>query len=196
MTIAVSKYNKKGSYIINKCQIYLQVISDIDLLIFEMAEIHPSYMKGTIPPSRVSSILWPQAPTPPKHHWSLWTQFLRFHIKPLIKKENLHWEDVSWYRFRPSFFKHRSIPHLYQHHEGGLMRYPLRTRTRGTRSIYYDYIPYQCDIEFTRDDFTPVDIHIEPWGCSWKTIYIKCTRNATRSTQYVTRSLPPPSHIP
>jgi hypothetical protein len=40
MTIAVSKYNKKGSYIINKCRIYLQVISDIDLLIFETADIH------------------------------------------------------------------------------------------------------------------------------------------------------------
>ncbi len=71
---------------------------------------------------------------------------------------------MSWYRFSPSFFKHRSTPHLYQHHEGGLVRYPLRTRTRGTRLIYYEYIPYQCDIEFTRDDFTPVDIHIEPWG--------------------------------
>jgi hypothetical protein len=55
-------------------------------------------------------------------------------------------------------------PLTYQHHEGGIIKYPLRTHARGTRSIYYDFIPYQCDIEFTREDFTPVDIHIEPWG--------------------------------
>jgi hypothetical protein len=112
MNIAVSKYNKKGSYIINKCRIYLQVLSVMDLLIFGTVEVHPSYMKGTIPPSRVSLILWPQTPTPPKHYWSLWTHFLRFYIKPIIDKENLHWEDVSQYRFRPSFFKHRYTPHL------------------------------------------------------------------------------------
>jgi hypothetical protein len=64
MEIATSKYDKTGSWIINKCRIYLQLISIFDLLIHNMTDIHPSYIQGGLPQLRLSSILWPSIQKP------------------------------------------------------------------------------------------------------------------------------------
>jgi hypothetical protein len=59
MEIATFVYNSKGSVMINYCRTYLNIISIYDLLLLDQVEIHPDYMKGIRPPSRVSYIIWP-----------------------------------------------------------------------------------------------------------------------------------------
>jgi hypothetical protein len=46
----------------------LQIISFGDLLLFNSNEIHPSYIEGNIPPSRLSLLLWPEIGRPPKNY--------------------------------------------------------------------------------------------------------------------------------
>jgi len=125
MEIAILQYNKKGSYIINRCRIYLQVILIYDLLLFRSSEIHPSYILGKPPPSCTSEILWLTCPRPPKHYWKLWHHFLHFCIKPMLEKMELLWDSFWLPRYIPSFFKHRLSPHLYRWQEGQMTRFTL-----------------------------------------------------------------------
>jgi hypothetical protein len=62
MEIAIKHNDNKGSAIINRCRQLLQAISIVDLLIPHTHTIHPSYITGHPPSSRVSTILWPPLP--------------------------------------------------------------------------------------------------------------------------------------
>jgi hypothetical protein len=125
MEVAVKKYNKRGSAIINRCRLYVQAISVVDLLIYDTSEIHPSYLKGEIPPSRTSSILWPSYPHPPKHYWKSWAHFLHTHITPVISCTCIRWNQISQYWYHPCFYKHPHSPHLYKLQDGTLTCYPI-----------------------------------------------------------------------
>jgi hypothetical protein len=94
MEIATSVYDKKGSAIINRCCIYLQLISMVDLLISNTQTIHPAYYEGVFAPSRHSDILWPPIPWPPKNYWQLWSHFLRYHISPFLQMNIIDWTVV------------------------------------------------------------------------------------------------------
>jgi len=120
MEIATTKYNNRGSAMINQCWLHVQMISIMDLLIYDK-----SNLQGEIPPLRTSIILWPSHPSPPKHFWQLWTHFLHTHIKPLISQTGLQWNRVTTYRYSPSFYKHHFTPHPYQLNAGILTRYPI-----------------------------------------------------------------------
>ena len=84
MDIATKCYNTKGSSMINWCRQFLN-ISVIDLLIPRTKNIHPSFICSEKPPSRISTILWPPFPRPPKRYWTLWSHFIRFHVTPCPK---------------------------------------------------------------------------------------------------------------
>jgi hypothetical protein len=73
---------------INRCRIYLQVISLYDLLLFLRSEIHQSYILSEPQPSPISAILWPTFPQPAKHYWKVWSHFIHFRIQPMINKWN------------------------------------------------------------------------------------------------------------
>jgi len=66
MELAITRFNKKGSAMINRCHIFLQVISVCDLLTVNKLDIHLAFFSGVRPPSRKSKILWPTIPIPPK----------------------------------------------------------------------------------------------------------------------------------
>jgi hypothetical protein len=114
MDIATAHYDKKGSYIINRCQLFLQVISIYDLFFGDCLSIHPSYMKGLRHPYRISDIAWPDFPSPPNNYWSSWSHFYHFHIVPImnnlmdLRKPNIPLCCTS------CFYKHRFTPHVYQ----------------------------------------------------------------------------------
>jgi hypothetical protein len=86
MELATGSYNSKGAYLINRCRLYLQVISIMDLLLYNLTAIHPSYLAGEIPPSCQSTLYWPNFPNPPKHYWKLWHHFIHTIVKPLLQK--------------------------------------------------------------------------------------------------------------
>jgi hypothetical protein len=114
--------------------------------------------------SILALILWPWHACPPKHFWKLSTHFLHTHIKPIIMRTCIQWIQVTQYQCSPSFYKHRFMPHLYQFNDGLLMLYSLRSHRRSRHRIYYEIIPYQCDVEFCLDDFTPVNTHFYTCG--------------------------------
>lgn len=155
MEIAVWIYDYKGSSIINRCHIYLQVISTLDLLIFGTQNIHPSYLTGEIPPSRESNILCPPVPCPPKHYWRLRSHFIQFHITPITKTTVTDWASVQIIRYSPLFYKHHFSPHLYQVENNRLTCYHLQHRQRCWTNNLYINVPCQCDINFNPDHFTP-----------------------------------------
>jgi hypothetical protein len=54
MGIAMKLYDTRGSNMMNKCRIYLKIISLFNLLLFDTDTIHPSYLQGKTLPSRIS----------------------------------------------------------------------------------------------------------------------------------------------
>ena len=73
MDLTIKCYDTKGSLIINWCRQYLNLVSVIDHLILKTLEIHPSYLSGNPPMSRMLTIKWPPILRPPKRYWTLWS---------------------------------------------------------------------------------------------------------------------------
>jgi len=119
MEIIVNAYNSSLSYMINRCQMYLNIVSLYDLLLFDKTEVHQSFIYGQKPPSRVSSLYWPDFPYPPRHYWIIWQQFIFKHIRPLLSTLNIQGCSTRSHTFTTSYFKHVSQPHLYRISEGG-----------------------------------------------------------------------------
>jgi hypothetical protein len=120
MELAISKYDAAHSNIINRCRIYLQIIFIYDLLLYGTSQIHPSYIEGTIPISRISLITWPSLPKPPPCYWKIWKNFLMRHITPIIQSHTITWNSMHTNRYNPVFYKHRQSLHLYKYSEGEL----------------------------------------------------------------------------
>jgi hypothetical protein len=64
LDIAFRHFDCAQTAMINRCRIFLQVISTFDLLIFGTDSIHPAYLEGQLPNSRKSTITWPIIPVP------------------------------------------------------------------------------------------------------------------------------------
>jgi hypothetical protein len=88
MELATRYYNNEGAYIINRCRLYLQLISIMDLLLYDLFPIHPSYLVGDRPPSCQALIFRPDFPNPPKHYCKLWNHLIHNIVTPMIKKPN------------------------------------------------------------------------------------------------------------
>jgi hypothetical protein len=106
MDLATTAYDKKGSNMINHCRLYLQVISLVDILMYDLQTIHPSYVNGDRPPSCQSNIYWPPYISPSKHFWKLWRHFIRFHATPLVSSSTFFWSPSPQIRPNIVFFKH------------------------------------------------------------------------------------------
>jgi hypothetical protein len=162
--LATKAYNTRGSLMINRCRIYLQIISIGDLLLFNLNSIHPSYIEGVIPPSRKSLLLWLDVGRPPKHYWQLWSAFLQSHIIPFITNLHIHWPANPPFRLTPIHFKHSQSRHLYRWEDSAITRFPMSASSRSNGSATYSNIPYMCDITFSPSQFCPVDTHYTTQG--------------------------------
>jgi len=65
-----------------------------------------------------------------------------------------------------TFFKHRTTPHLYQLQDGKHTQDSILTNSRSMPRTYYINVPYHCNLRYTREDFTPVDVHYIKKGIS------------------------------
>jgi hypothetical protein len=129
MEIATNHFSESHSFMINRCTLYLLVISLNDLLLFDRPSIHPSYIDRCRPPSRVSKINWLCFPNPPKNYWIVWKRFLFQYAQPLIP------QDSSWYvssqtSFLFPFYKHISLHNLFKLEDGELTEFKLRASSR------------------------------------------------------------------
>jgi len=128
MDLAVQQYNTKGSYMINRCRIYLRVFSIYELALAHDLTIHPSYLDGTPPPTRSSHIIWPNYLHLPTKYWSLWGHFLYKHIQPLMAHMKNFRDADTQLHFTLPFFRHKSSTHLYHYYGETITKYPHITR--------------------------------------------------------------------
>lgn len=159
-------FQKKKSSIINRCHMYLQVFSIMDILLSQSDTIHLSYIKSDVPPSRISTILWPPIPKPPKSYWRLWRFFLTHSMPPLIPLIQSKWNNIMKYRFIPCFFKHNQNIHLYRFENEELSQYHLQSGARSRFRATYHNAPYECNMTFSASEFTPVDVQYTKTGIS------------------------------
>jgi len=194
MDLATSIYDKKGSTIINRCRIYLQIISICDLLLFDSTSIHPDFLNGNRPPSRTSNILWPNFPRPPSKFWQLWGHFINHHVLPRVQQIPTNWFVRVNLRHHTPYFKHNMSPHLYLLNDGELMTFKLNKSPRSRLKATYITVPYQCELSFNQSDFIPVDIHVNNRGISvlgkFPTFH-QDTSTSSSSFKEVIVSLPP-----
>ncbi len=155
MDLALQHYN---CAVINRCQVFLQVISTCNLLIFNTDTIHPAYLEGHLPSLRISNITWLALPCPPKSYWQVWNQFLSHHIIPFLSSMETPGFNLPSWRYSPVFFKHRHSMGLYMF-DGKLTLYKIRPKTRTKRQVIYINVPYQCSIKYVAEGFFPVHTH-------------------------------------
>jgi hypothetical protein len=84
MDIAMKVYFKKMSSKINRCRLYLQVITLYDIVTYDGVQIHPNILMGIRPPSRQTIHHWVNFPKPPKKDMILWQEFVLRYLQPLI----------------------------------------------------------------------------------------------------------------
>lgn len=161
---------------------YLNRISICDLLLLDNSAIHPSYLSGHRPPSRISSITWPPIPNPPKKYWGLWGHFNRYIITPLISRmKKYQGLSSSALRFRLSFYKHHHSPHHYHLSEdGALTQFRISTNLKSRRKAVYPNVPYICEYQYSSDLFKPVDVFLSSKG--YQVISNISTANNTEQT--------------
>ncbi len=143
MRLACKLFSKKGSAKINRCRMFLKIISISDLRT-SSGQIHPAYFTGHLPLGRVSTITWPSLPRPPKSYWGIWNYFLRTHILPLISKSALANEKIIHLRFRPTYYKHTKSWNLYRLESESLAMFKIKTGARSRYRVTYLNVPYDC----------------------------------------------------
>lgn len=116
---------KKGSKIINSCQLYLQITSTYDLLFDDSSTIHPSFLTGEQPPSWQPQIVWPDNPSPPKHYWKLWNHFLHHHVTAYLNKVSMA-QSLTSIRYSFILFKHHFTSHLYRFMDDQMTWFPIQ----------------------------------------------------------------------
>jgi hypothetical protein len=195
MRLACKVFSKKGSAKINRCRMYLQLISIADLLTSSSGQIHPAYFAGQFPLGRVSTITWPSFPRPPRSYWGIWSYFLRTHVLPLISHSTLANEKIIHSRFRPTYYKHTKSWNLYRVDSDSLAMFKVKTGARSRYRVTHLNVPYDCDISFNHIDFYPVDVHCRDCGISvisgWNTPSLLEVAMPSPSLQQSFMSLPP-----
>jgi hypothetical protein len=121
----------------------------MDLLTYDLSTIHPSYCVQERPPSRQPKILWPNFPSPPKHYWKSWHHFLHQIVTPLIQTLKLSWSTTPP-RYNIIFFKHRQHFQLYRIVGTDVTCFCLQRRTRYQAPTTYHNVPYESDLDPTR----------------------------------------------
>jgi len=157
-------YNPKGSAMINRCRLYLQAISLYDILTYDLHGIHPSYKQGECPPSRHSTIHWPNNPKPPKNYWQLWCQFLHIHLQSYISSHNFSWSTSSSPRYVVNSFKHSVHHQLFQYTEGQMCHYNILHCCRSESKAIYNNVPYISAIPHTDPNLWSVDTYYTKKG--------------------------------
>jgi len=152
------------SKMINRCRLFLQIISVYDLLIYKTNRLHPAYIKGEIPISQNSTIAWPAYTRPPKNYWKIWHSFIHFHIEPYVRKLPLQWNSHTSLRFSSSYYKHRYSHHLYKLVNDQLVTFKLGSRSTTRSQTTYINVPYLSDVIFHSEDFFCVDVHSHKKG--------------------------------
>jgi len=82
-----------------------------------------------------------------------------------------------------TFFKRRLTPHLYHLDDVNLTQYYIQVNSRGKLRIFYANIPYQSDLQFTPEEFFPVDLQY-------------CKKGLIMIAPFVSKPIPnsPPDH--
>jgi hypothetical protein len=106
-------------------------------------------------------------PSPsPQKYWTLWNQFLRLYVIPLLNNDIGKWQLKASYRFNPAYYKHRSTPDLYHIDDNHLTLFKLFPGAQSRLRAIYVNVPCICDIPFSAQDFFPIDIHHHSRGMS------------------------------
>jgi hypothetical protein len=73
----MNKYKPKELALLNKCRVYLKVISLADITSADGEQIMPSYKLGLLSQDRKSTLNWPTQQRPGRESWKLWQNALQ-----------------------------------------------------------------------------------------------------------------------
>jgi hypothetical protein len=183
--LAKQVYNKKGVIMINRCRLYLNIISIYDLYLYDGSIIHPSYLKQEYPPSRLPTAHWPAYPKPPKSYWVLWAHFLHGPVSTYRNTHTFQWNTASSPNYKTIFFRHRSSLKLYRILGNDVSEFSIRRVHRN--KVYYTNVPYHSDMSHNDDGFYSVEVTFTTTGI----LYL--SKSAINSHDTIGPSRPPSS---
>jgi hypothetical protein len=77
-------YDKESCIKLNRCRLYLQVITLYDLITYDGLKIHPEYISGQRPTSRKSTIHWVDFHKPPRKYMAIWKEYITKYVQPRL----------------------------------------------------------------------------------------------------------------
>ncbi len=128
--------------LINRCRLYLQVITVADIASADGKQIVPWVKDGFRHKDRYSTLNWPTQARPPLRDWKLWRQALsQIEERGLLIEPLGEWTDQShqtWHGFVDPLmnFYERSGPNNW--HKFKPLIKPSERATRASRALWYD----------------------------------------------------------
>ena len=185
-------FNKKQLGILNRCRLYLQVLTLSDITSAAGNTILPTISQGKRPQHRRSSLTWPRQESPPPQDWHLWRVALN-HVSrnnklqhPLGSWLNRPHQQWEWYIDPTTQMAYRKqTDQTWTAHTPGPSPMPTTRTTRTTRAWYHKQDYKRINIE------TPT---LHP-----ATIYVNMTYpdyfQVDYSTTPIPDTTPPHAHI-
>ncbi len=98
---------------INKCHLYLQIISFFDVLQYDRTQIHLEIRNGTRVRSRKSIAYWVDFLWPTKKYWLAWQSYLKQHIQPKIANTTITWDTNTPPNYKTKYYYSPIDPNIY-----------------------------------------------------------------------------------
>ena len=128
---------------LNRCRLFLQVITLSDITSADGTYILPTIKNGTLQEDRISMLMWPHQGRPTKSEWLLWDQTLQhFELRNKLLIPLGEWRNPSHQSWQ--YFIHPTTLVVYHKLAGFVTRcFPpvviLNPRTRAQHRPWYDF---------------------------------------------------------
>jgi hypothetical protein len=132
---------QKGSKMISRCCLNLQITTLFDIMLYDGTNIHPKYIHGIRPLSRSFILWWPDHPTLPKQYRKLWSSFLHSHILPYIYTNQIHWDRTVKPNYKMTFYKSHTSHHLLSFTVQDRTKFHLLASWRRRSTVLYVFTP-------------------------------------------------------
>ncbi len=137
--------NKSTIIILNRCRLYLQVLTMSDITSADGRYILPGIKEGHRHNDRKSTLNWPQQARPPVRDWKVWSRALGFfETRGQLTTPLGEWTNPShqtWLSFIDPFYHYYQMDAQNYWQKFRPISYSTCQTTRGRRGLWYDTTP-------------------------------------------------------
>jgi hypothetical protein len=153
-------YDKESCIKLNRCRLYLQVITLYDLITYDGSKIHPEYISGQRPTSRKSTMHWVDFHKPPRKYMAIWKEYMMKYVQPRLPILLTSWNPKAPPHYNTTYYLSLRTGKLYGKVHNGRFHMHEASRTQpGSRTTTFHPTYSETDIcSDTENSLKPVDV--------------------------------------